>query len=62
MINLEKMKQNFHHCITSQGDGLHPTVERVRDTLQRELIRRFETEEREGHKEDLLVATILDPR
>ena len=45
IINLEKMKQNFHHCVTSQGDGLHPTVERVRDTLQRELIRHFEIEE-----------------
>ena len=34
----------------------------MRGRLQLELIRRFETNEREGHLEDLMIATILDPR
>ena len=45
-----------------QGENLHPSVEAVQRKLRSEVLRRFITEEREGHQEDLLIATILDPR
>ena len=45
-----------------QVADLHPSMNQVRKRLQEELIRRFELEEREGHLEDLMVATMLDPR
>ena len=34
----------------------------VRKRFQLELIKRFETNERIGHIEDLMVSTLLDPR
>ena len=45
-----------------QGEDLHPSVCEVQTTLRSDLKRRFVTEEREGHMEDLLIATMLDPR
>ena len=44
------------------GENMHPVVERVQSKLSSEIRRRFITEEREGHEEDLLISTILDPR
>ena len=44
------------------AEDFHPHVNTVRKKIQEELIRQFERDEREGHLEDLLVATILDPR
>ncbi len=44
------------------AENLHPVVERVQSKLHNEIRRRFITEEREGHEEDLFISTILDPR
>ncbi len=45
-----------------QGGNLHPAVAAIQKKLRSEILRRFVTEEREGHTEDLLIATVLDPR
>ena len=45
-----------------QANEFHPTFSTMRDKFRSELISRFEVEEREGHKEDLLIAKLLDPR
>ena len=49
-------------CMMLQGENLHPAVAAVQKKLRSEIFRRFVTEEREGHTEDLLIATVLDPR
>ena len=41
---------------------MHPAVAEVQNVLRTDLKRRFITEEREGHMEDLLISTMLDPR
>jgi hypothetical protein len=45
-----------------QGENLNPLVLQVMKKLRSEMTRRFITEERPGHREDLLIATFLDPR
>ena len=44
------------------GDSLSVEVQEVRDILHNENKRRFFEGERLGHREDLLICTILDPR
>lgn len=46
----------------SQGNNVNPIVHKVQKKLRLEITRRFVTGEREGHMEDLLIATFLDPR
>lgn len=48
--------------VLMQGKDLHDTASAVMTKLQEELVRRFITDERVGHREDLLVSTMLDPR
>jgi hypothetical protein len=43
-------------------EDLSPEVQQVRNILHSENNSRFKEKEREGHVEDLLIATILDPR
>ena len=45
-----------------QGDELCNVAAKTRKVLYTEVKRRFIDAEREGHMEDLLVSTILDPR
>ena len=45
-----------------QGEDMHPAVAAVQKVLHTDLKRRFITEEREGHMEDLLISTMPDPR
>ena len=45
-----------------QGNNANPIVLKVKNKLRSELTKRFLTGERQGHMEDLLVATFLDPR
>jgi hypothetical protein len=45
-----------------QGNNANPIVLKVQKKLRSELTKRFLTGERQGHMEDLLVATFLDPR
>ena len=45
-----------------QGNNANPIVLKVQKKLRSELTKRVLTGERQGHMEDLLVATFLDPR
>jgi hypothetical protein len=45
-----------------QGDELCSLPATVRKELHNQLKQRLINQEREGHMEDLLIATILDPR
>ena len=43
-------------------EDLCPEVQEVRNILHRENVSRFKEKERDGHIEDSLISTILDPR
>lgn len=45
-----------------QGEELCDLARETRKILHEEVVRRFYKLEREGHMEDLLVSSILDPR
>jgi hypothetical protein len=53
VLNEERMVEHADLCIE---------VQEVRNVLHNENIKRFRDGEREGHTEDLLICTILDPR
>jgi hypothetical protein len=52
----------LHEERSVDHDDLCTEVQEVRNVLHNENIRRFRDGEREGHTEDLLICTILDPR
>jgi hypothetical protein len=51
----------LHEELMVEHDDLCIEVQDIRNVLNNENIRRFRDGEREGHREDLLICTILEP-